>query len=89
MEILITKPGVISRGDKQLLRKNGIACIEAESPKDVRLIQSESLIGGDELTWAALQALSAAGSYTGDQELRRLLDELVRNKIAALGQSND
>lgn len=61
-QILIVKPKSLTVYDKKLLRESGVVCIEAADPASVRLIQPEgATLNGDELFYAAVQAISKGG----------------------------
>jgi hypothetical protein len=65
-EILIAKPGALNQRDRALLRKNGVVCIEAENPSDVKLIAASGAeVSAGSMLFAALKALHGDG-YRSD-----------------------
>lgn len=58
-EIIVTKPGEITRRDKATLRKSGVVIIESDFPETVRFIKHDGHeVSGTNLYWAAMDALS-------------------------------
>jgi hypothetical protein len=61
-QILVVKPRALTAPDKKTLREAGVVVVEASDPSSVRLLQPEgSVLGGDELLYAAMQAIAKEG----------------------------
>lgn len=62
-QILVTKPGVLSKNDKAKLRRAEIVAIEADRPEDVKLMAvSGAELGANDMLFAAMKALSGGGN---------------------------
>lgn len=58
-QILVTKPGTLTRADKTKLRANNVVCVEAEHPEDVRLVGTDGPpLDGNDLFFAAMSAIT-------------------------------
>ncbi len=67
-QILVTKPGTLTRADKKKLLAAGVVNVEAESPQDVRLIGTEGPpMDGNDLFFAAMSAI-AKDRYSGNTQ---------------------
>lgn len=76
-QLLILKPGIVSRAQKTRLRKSNIEVIETDYPGDVHFKQAEAELSGSELFLAAMRALNNC-SYHGDKA------KMVENMLAML-----
>lgn len=67
-QILVTKPGALTRADKQKLRAAGCIAVEAENPQDVRLISVEGpTLDANDMIFAALSAMAnPSGNLASD-----------------------
>jgi hypothetical protein len=79
--VLVTKPKALTPSDKGLLRKAGIICVESDDPSSVRFLSAESPpLGGNDLLYAAMAALSTVDSYSTGKHQR----EVFATQVALL-----
>jgi hypothetical protein len=87
-QILVTKPGTLTAGDRRKLRAAGVVTVEAEDPDEVRLISPEAptMKGGD-LAFAAINALSSSGNaYDLRAQFVKVLSGLLADQRDATGE---
>lgn len=85
-QVLVTKPGVLTAADKRMLRKAGVVPVEAESPEEVRLLQTEGpALGCDDLLFAAITAISRDrfSSNTTDMFAKLLAHHMEQRRAGA------
>jgi hypothetical protein len=81
-QILVTKPGALNQRDKATLRKSGVVVVEVDDPANVKLLDvSGSALSGDQITLAALKALSSKGVFASD--LRETLPAIIADMLAS------
>lgn len=57
--VLVIRPNTMSAADKELLRTDGVVCVESSDPEAVRfLVPTASPLDSNELLFAAIRALS-------------------------------
>lgn len=80
-QILITKPGTLTKADKTKLRAVDVVVVEADDPAAVKLITVEGQeLGGNDMLFAALSAIAGASNsssvaYNFAGLLRKLMSE--------------
>lgn len=81
-QILVVKPGHLLNADKDILRAAGVVCIEDPDPDSVRLIQPEGpILGSGELFYAAIHALSMAGSDRPAKMFTETMTRLIEQRL--------
>lgn len=66
-QILVTKPGSISLGDRAALRSDGIIVVETDNPADVKILGPDGAeIGAGGLLFAAIRALNSDVGYVSE-----------------------
>lgn len=79
-QILITKPGTLTKADRAKLRSVDVVAVEADDPSSVKLITVEGQeLGGSDMLYAALSAV-ALGNYDGP---KRVFVETIHKLLKA------
>jgi hypothetical protein len=66
-QILVTKPGAVSLGDRAALRSDGIIVVETDNPADVKMLGPDGAeIGAGGLLFAAIKALNSDVNYVSE-----------------------
>jgi hypothetical protein len=89
-QILVVKPKSLTLADKKLLRAAGVVCIETADPANVRLIQPEgSALNGDELFYAAIQAISRGADATTRRHFTDTLARLMEQHLTPAAREQE
>lgn len=63
-QILITKPGTLTKADKTKLRAVDVVVVESDDPSSVKLITPEyGELAGSDLAFAAIKAMVTKGQF--------------------------
>jgi len=82
-QILVTKPGTLTLGDRRKLRRAGVVTVEAEAPQDVRMLTPEGPpLGGDDLLYAAMRALAQTSDDSAARYAKRAFVEIIAKLLA-------
>jgi hypothetical protein len=65
-EVFLCKTGQLNAVGKHDLRKAGVVVVEVEDPASCQFIRSAETISGDDMLWAAMDALKRNFGY-GDE----------------------
>ena len=93
-QILVTKPGALSLGDRAKLRDDGIVVVETDNPADVKMLAPGGAeIGAGGLLYAAIQALSTdrnhAVTHAHDRFVAAILAEIAAEREAKKAPPRD
>ena len=67
-QILVVKPGVLSKADRAKLRRIDVVAVEADDPSSVRLISPETgALSGNDMLFAAISAIGK-DRYNGNTQ---------------------
>jgi len=70
-DVFLCRTGSIDARSKSQLRKAGVIVVEADNPADCQFIRASSLVSGDDMLWAAMDALKREfGSYNKGEKQR-------------------
>lgn len=63
-DVFLCRTGAIDAVSKRALKRAGVVVVEADNPADCQFIRASSLVSGDDMLWAAMDALKRNfGSY--------------------------
>jgi hypothetical protein len=70
-DVFLCKTGSIDNRSKAALRKAGVVVVEAENPDDCRFIKASEVLSGDDMLWAATEALRRNFGYGNTGKAQR------------------
>jgi hypothetical protein len=56
-EVFLCKTGSLKPASRATLRKAGVIVVEVDNPADCQFIRSSEIVSGDDMLWAAMDAL--------------------------------
>lgn len=84
-EVFIAPTGELSSRAISDLRKAGIVVVEAEHPERCTFIRSSEVVSGDDMLWAALDALGREGhGKYGDDSAKKQREQLAFNLLSVV-----
>lgn len=70
-DVFLCKTGAIDVASKRALKKAGVIVVEVHDPADCQFVRASSLVSGDDMLWAAMDALSREFGYGDKGEKQR------------------
>jgi hypothetical protein len=83
-EVFLCKKGQLTQTGKHDLRKAGVVVVEVDDPSACQFIKSSDLVSGDDMLWAAMDALKRNfGSYEKGEKQREQFALNMANLVSA------
>jgi hypothetical protein len=79
-EVFLCATGQLTDRSRRELRRAGVVVVEVEDPAQCQFIRSTTTVSGEDMLWAAMNALSHATGgtdYGADKQRNRLVFNLI------------
>lgn len=70
-DVFLCRKGALTQPSKVALRKGGVIVVEVENPDDCRFIKASEALSGDDMLWAAMDALRHNFGYGSEGKGQR------------------
>jgi methionine synthase II (cobalamin-independent) len=88
-DVFLCKAGQLSPTSKRDLRKAGVVVVEVDDPSACQFIRSTETVSGDDMLWAAMDALkSSFGSYEKGEKQREQFALNIAKVVAAARETS-
>lgn len=69
-DVFLCKTGALTAASRRELRKAGVVVVEVEDPTQCSFIRASDVLSGDDMLWAAMDALRRTFGYDKGKEQR-------------------